>query len=129
MLRAIALACLFAQPVHAGPLRLPGGTPTPVSGTALSLTLTDVQDQRCPPEVDCYWEGMIRLTLTVTPTGGAVETVVLCNLCDGATREATVAGHILSLTGLDPTTADLAALGRAITLADYTAIVAVVPAP
>lgn len=129
MLRTAALLCLLAAPVPADTLRLRGGTPTPVSGTALSLTLTDVQDQRCPPEVDCYWEGMIRLTLTVAPTGGTVETVVLCNLCDGATREATVAGHILSLTGLDPTTADLAALGRAITLADYTAIVAVVPAP
>ncbi len=122
MLRAFALLCLpLATPAVIETFRLPGGTPTDIGGAI--LTLTEVQDQRCPPDVDCYWEGLIRLTLTLAAADGPVETIILCNLCEGATREATVAGLTLSMTGLEPSTADLAVLRRPTKLTDYTAVV------
>jgi hypothetical protein len=134
MLRVFALACLsfVTSPGLAEPLRLPGGMSTAVPGSGLSLTMTKVQDQRCPPDVDCFWEGMIRLEMTLShdlPDGPPDHLIVLCNLCEGATREATVAGLTFALQGLDPSTADLAALGRTVKLTDYTALVTVAAAP
>jgi hypothetical protein len=129
MLRTFALLCLLASPALTETLRLTGGTPTAVAGTDITLTLTEVQDQRCPADVDCYWEGMIRLTLSVASASGPAETIVLCNLCDGATGTATVAGLTLAFETLTPTTAELARKARLPVLADYTAILTVTPSP
>jgi hypothetical protein len=132
MFRTLAFLCLLAAPAPAETLRLTGGTPTPVPGTELRVTLTEVQDQRCPPDVDCYWEGMIRISLMVyydLHRAPAAFPIFLCNLCDGATRQMTTEGFTFALEGLEPSTADLAALGRPVELADYTVLVTVGPAP
>ncbi len=103
-------------------LRIGGGQTVALPGTQAMVTLTDVQDQRCPADVDCYWEGMMRVELTTAD--GAL--IVLCNLCEGAGREAMVAGRVVSLVGLEPGRDVLDPLGRLIGLNDYTVVLAVV---
>lgn len=99
-------------------LKVPGGEPTAVPKTEITLLLTEVEDQRCPAGVDCVWEGMIRVHLTVsTPT--SKQEIVLCNQCDDATDLAPAAGVTFGLIGLAPSTEELAKLGREPELADY----------
>lgn len=99
-------------------LTVKGGEPTAVPDTDITLTLTEVEDQRCPAGVDCVWEGMIRVHLSVsTPT--AKQQITLCNQCDDATDLATAAGQTFGLIGLAPSTEELAKLGREPELADY----------
>lgn len=103
-------------------LTLPGGEPVAVPDTDITLTLTEVEDQRCPAGVACVWEGMIRLRLTVsTPT--SKQEIVLCNQCDNANDLANAAGLTFGLIGLAPSTDELATLGRAPELTDYEATV------
>jgi hypothetical protein len=99
-------------------LTLTGGTAARVPDTEVVLQLTGITDQRCPADVDCYWEGMIRAEITVTAASGPVP-IVLCNLCDDATGLATAAGLTFGLVGLAPSVEDLAKLGRAPVPADY----------
>lgn len=99
-------------------MTLKGGEPTAVPDTDITLTLTEVEDQRCPAGVDCVWAGMIRVHLTVsTPT--SKQEIVLCNQCDDARDLADAAGITFGLIGLAPSTADLAKLGREPKLGDY----------
>jgi hypothetical protein len=108
-------------------LTLEGGEPTPVPDTNITLILTEVEDQRCPAEVDCVWAGMIRVHLTVsTPT--AKQEIILCNQCDDASDLALAAGQTFGLIGLAPSTEELAKLGRAPVLADYEVTVNYAPA-
>lgn len=107
-----------AVPGFADVLTLQGGKGQLVPGTGVTLLLSGVTDQRCPGEVDCFWEGMIRAEITVS-TAMTVEEVVLCNLCVGASDLATAGGLALGLVSLAPSTGDLAALGRAPELRDY----------
>ena len=125
MLRALLCLILLTVPSAADPLRLPGGTSVALPGTDLTVSLTDVTDARCPRDVDCIWEGTIRLELTVRGADTPPQTLVICNICEGATRSAAVVGLTLTLAGLEPSTADLAALNRPARLADYTAPVTV----
>jgi len=125
MLRALLCLALLTVPATANPLRLPGGTAVALPGTDLTMTLTDVTETRCPPDLRCIWEGPIRLELTVGGPDTPPQTLVICNICKVATESATVAGLTLVLIGLAPSTADLAALNRPARLADYTALVTV----
>lgn len=114
----LATAACALTPQVFPQLTLPGGAPVAVPDTDITLTLTEVEDQRCPAEVDCFWEGMIRVHLTVS-TPVAKQEILLCNLCDNATDLAAAAGVRFGLIGLDPSTGDLAKLGRAPVLGDY----------
>ena len=124
------LACV-AGAALAGPvtLALPGGetvmmgAQSPVPG--LTLTLTEVTDQRCPSAADCYWEGTIRAVIAVQNGAGAVQMVVLCNLCDDGHRTAVAAGVTLTLDHLKPRVEVIEGLGRAAVLADYVVVVGV----
>lgn len=99
-------------------MSVPGGEPTAVPDSDITLLLTEVEDQRCPAGVDCVWAGMIRVHLTVsTPT--SKEVIVLCNQCDDARDLATAGGQTFGLIGLAPSTEELAKLGREPVLADY----------
>jgi hypothetical protein len=80
--------------------------------------LTGITDQHCPPDVDCFWEGLIRAEIRVTD-GAATQQIALCNQCEDATRSTSVAGLTLKLVSLAPSTEELADLGRDPTLADY----------
>ena len=108
-------------------LRLPGGEPTRVPGTDITLTLTEVEDQRCPTGVDCVWEGMIRVHLAVMPDG-TFQDITLCNRCEDAADLSTAAGQTFGLVGLAPSTEELAKLGRTPALTDYTLTVNYGPA-
>ncbi|MFN4193566.1 MAG: hypothetical protein ACK4FR_11535 [Tabrizicola sp.] len=108
-------------------LTLPGGEPTRVPGTDITLTLTEVEDQRCPAGVDCFWEGIIRVRLSVMQDG-AIQEITLCNRCADNADLATAAGQTFGLIGLAPSTDQLAKLGRAPELTDYTATVNYGPA-
>jgi hypothetical protein len=99
-------------------LTLRGGEEQVVPDTGVTLLLTGVIDQRCPPDVDCFWEGMIRAEITVTQKQEVIE-IVLCNLCDDGESLATVAGLTIGLVGLAPSTEELAKLGREPVLTDY----------
>jgi hypothetical protein len=126
ILIAICAVILPLSPVFADALefRVKGGETVGLAGADATVTLTDVVDQRCPSYADCYWEGMIRVELTVTQ-GAASEVIVLCNLCDGATREVEVAGQVVTLARLEPGQDVLDPLSRLVVLEDYTVVLAV----
>lgn len=99
-------------------MTLKGGEAQLVPDTDVTLLFTDVEDQRCPAGVDCFWAGMIRVQLTVsTPT--SKQEITLCNQCDNARDLATAGGLTIGLIGLAPSTEDLVKLGREPVLADY----------
>jgi hypothetical protein len=108
-------------------LRLPAGERVMLAGTNVGMTLTEVQDQRCPLEADCYWEGMIRAVLSVRAGDADLPAVVLCNLCDDGTREAVIAGLRVTLVRVEPDREGQAKMGRAPELRDYVAVVTVGP--
>lgn len=119
----------FAVSAEALPqLTLKGGEGTSIPDTGLVVLLTDVTDQRRPPEVDCYWEGMIRANLVILGPRPELYEIVLCNLCDDAERSATVAGLELTLIGLSPSREELAKLGRDSLLTDYSLTITYGPA-
>ncbi|HLQ18529.1 MAG TPA: hypothetical protein VK146_06070 [Tabrizicola sp.] len=99
-------------------ITLKGAVAQAVPDTDVTLMVTKIEDSRCPAGVDCYWEGMIRVGLTVT-TPTSVEQITLCNLCDDAESLATAGGLTIGLVGLAPSTDELAKLGREPVLADY----------
>ncbi|WP_333815436.1 hypothetical protein [Tabrizicola sp.] len=103
---------------------LTGGEGQMVPDSGVVLLLTKIDDQRCPAEVDCYWEGMIRAEITVTPPKGEPVQIVLCNLCDDGERSATVAGLTLTLMSLAPSMEELAKYARPPLLTDYELTVA-----
>jgi hypothetical protein len=100
-------------------ITLQGGEGQMVPDTGITLLLTKVDDSRCPPNVDCYWEGMIRAEITVMTATSEVQQIVLCNLCDDGAGLVTVAGLTFGLVGLAPSTEELAKLGRSPLLTDY----------
>jgi hypothetical protein len=100
-----------------------------VQGPGMVLTLTHVDDQRCPSAFDCYWEGLIRVVIAIKADGLDSTFVTLCNLCEDGDREADVAGYRLTLDHLEPDHAVIELLGRAAVLADYTVVVTVSSAP
>jgi hypothetical protein len=126
---ALPLCLLLALPAMAETSFRVGATAAvPVPGTRLMIRLTDVTDQRCPADVTCFWEGMMRVELDLSLPDAPAAKVILCNLCEDSTRSATQGGVTLTLTGLDPTQAEQARLGRDVALADYTAILTATPA-
>ena len=123
----LATAACALTPQLFPQLIVPGGAPVAVPDTDITLTLTEVEDQRCPAGVDCVWAGMIRVELTVS-TPHSKQEIVLCNQCEGATDLATAAGVRFGLVGIEPTTEELAKLGRAPVLGDYVVTVNYGPA-
>jgi hypothetical protein len=109
-------------------ITLKGGEGQVIADTGVTLLLTNVDDARCPPDVECYWEGMIRAEITVMTAQSELVQIVLCNLCDDGQGLVTVAGLTLGLVGLAPSTKDLAKLGRAPLLTDYALTVNYTPA-
>lgn len=95
------------------PLALFGTTPAAVPGTDLTIQLTGITDQRCPVDLACVWQGMIRLELAVTAGTNTPAPIVLCSACAGAGPGAVVFGYKLVLREVFPSTTDLALLGRA----------------
>jgi hypothetical protein len=114
---ALTLTPAFGQ---TPPVALFGTTPTTLPGTDVTIQLTGITDQRCPADVACVWEGMIRLELAVTAGDNAPEPVILCNACPDGGRKAVVSGYTLALREVFPSTADLALLERPPVLTDYT---------
>ena len=100
-------------------ITLRGGEGQVIPDTGVTLLLTGITDQRCPPEVDCVWEGMIRAEITVMTASQELTGIVLCNQCDDGEGLVTVAGLTIGLVGLAPSTEALAKLGRAPLLTDY----------
>ncbi len=100
-------------------ITLRGGEAQAIPETGVTLLLTRIDDQRCPPDVDCFWEGMIRAEISVLAGMEEPAQIVLCNLCEDGEGMATVAGLSVGLVSLAPSTDVLAKLGRAPVLADY----------
>jgi hypothetical protein len=109
-------------------ITLKGGEGQVIPGTGVTLLLTKVDDARCPPDVECYWEGMVRVEITVLTATAELEQIVLCNMCDDATGLATAAGLTIGYIGLSPSTEELAKLGRAPLVTDYELTVNYAPA-
>lgn len=120
MIASVSAACAASTEVI-----VPGGGSAVVPGTDLKISLTAVNDNRCPSYADCYWEGLIRVELGVARADGAIETVVLCNLCDEATRGAQVAGYGITLIRLEPGREVLDPLSRNVVLEDYRVVLEV----
>lgn len=109
-------------------ITLRGGEGQVVPETGVTLLLTRIDDQRCPPDVDCFWEGMIRAEISVTAETQELTQIVLCNQCDDGEGLVTVAGLTIGLVGLAPSTEELVKLGRAPLLTDYELTVNYAPA-
>jgi hypothetical protein len=109
-------------------LTLKGGEAQMVPGTGITLLLTKVDDSRCPGDVDCVWEGMIRAEITVMAPTPDLAAITLCNACDDASGLATVAGMTFGLVRLSPPMVDLAKLGRPPRVTDYELTVTYGPA-
>ena len=124
---ALALLALIGLTSAAQPLTpklypemtLKAGEAQAIPDTGVTLLLTAITDQRCPPDVDCFWEGMIRAEISVLAGMEEPAQIVLCNLCEDGEGMATVAGLSVGLVSLAPSTDVLAKLGRAPVLADY----------
>ncbi len=123
LLLIAALTLGAASFTQAESLTVPGGQPASLPGEDMTLTLTAVQDVRCPPEVDCVWEGLIRVEILVAKAGQEPQVIVLCNMCDEAVREAQAAGQRIELLRLEPSKAELATLGRPAALTDYRVVI------
>jgi hypothetical protein len=100
-------------------ITLKGGEALVIPETGVTLLLTRIDDSRCPADVDCVWEGMIRAEITVMTTAPDLTQIVLCNACDDASGLATVAGLTFGLVSLAPSMVDLAKLGRPPLVTDY----------
>jgi hypothetical protein len=107
---------------------LKGGEGQVIADTGVTLLLTKVDDARCPPDVECYWEGTVRVEITVMTATTELEQIVLCNMCDDASGLATAAGLTIGYIGLSPSTEELAKLGRAPLVTDYELTVNYAPA-
>lgn len=125
---ALALAILLAAlPPSAGAdaphepreILVTAVTESTDSQTGTTFRLSEVTDQRCPAEVDCYWEGMMRVEITARRDAGD-RVLILCNLCDDGDRIADLQGMEVRLDGLEPSTDDLARKARLPVLQDYT---------
>ena len=133
---ALAILALIGLASAAQPLTpklhpeitLKGGEGQVVPDTGVILLLTGITDQRCPPEVDCFWEGMIRAEITVMAETQELTQIILCNQCDDGQGLVTVAGLTIGLVGLAPSTAELAKHGRPPLLTDYELTVNYAPA-
>ena len=123
----LTLAATAALPYSVEPLplvTLTGDKAQVLAETGVTLLLTGITDQRCPPQVDCFWEGMIRAEITVFGPQDLQQQIILCNLCDDGQRSAIAAGQELTLIGLAPSTEELAKLARKPVLTDYQLTVA-----
>ena len=100
-------------------ITLKGGEAQVIPDTGETLLLTRVEDGRCPADVDCVWEGMIRVEITVMTAAPDLTQSVLCNACDDASGLATAAGLTIGLVSLSPSMVDLAKPGRAPLVTDY----------
>jgi hypothetical protein len=107
---------------------LRAGEEQAIPDTGVTLLLTGITDQRCPPDVDCYWEGMIRAEITVLGPRDDQQQIVLCNLCEDGTGLATAAGLTIGLVSLAPSTEELAKYARPPILSDYELTVNYAPA-
>ncbi|MGL4321780.1 MAG: hypothetical protein ACRCS3_13045 [Paracoccaceae bacterium] len=126
MNRLLAAFAFCAAPAFADQtLDLTGDIATPVPGTAITLMLTDVFDQRCPANVACVWEGEYRAEITFLSGTESFTTMTLCNTCDRANRTATLAGHTFTLVDLNPGRDVLDPLGRAPVLSDYSVTITI----
>lgn len=102
-------------------LLLPGDRWVTDPATGAAFRLTGVTDQRCPADVACVWEGMIRLEIEVVLAPDDSRSVILCNVCEDGSRTADLPDMVLRLEGLEPSTAELARKARMPVLQDYTA--------
>lgn len=106
------------------PLILPEGGVLGLDGPGVELEIIAVTDQRCPSDIECYWEGMIRVELTVT-SGDIVDTLILCNACDDGHRDGAAAGYAFTLFRVDPARDALLRLDRMPVPSDYTLLLTV----
>jgi hypothetical protein len=103
---------------------VPGNQIIVLPGTDLTISLTQVQDQRCRADVQCVWEGLVRVELLLTGPRGCKETIVLCNRCEDGGRSASGMGHDFAYVGLSPGRDTIDKLGRDSTLTDYSFVLA-----
>ena len=122
LLLALATPALADQTID-----LPGGVPTPVPGTAITLMLTQITDKRCPADRLCRTQGEIRAEIAVLNGTSATTSFILCNACKDATARARLAGMSFTLVQLSPSRAVLDPIGRNPQLSDYTLQVTVTP--
>ncbi len=125
---ALALAFLLADlplsaradaPPEPREILVTAGTETIDGQTGTTFRLTAVTDQRCPPEVDCYWEGMMRVEIT-THAGAEDRVMILCNRCDDGDGITKLPGMMVRFDGLEPSTEELGRKARLPVLQDYT---------
>jgi hypothetical protein len=72
---------------------------------ALTVELMGVKDNRCAVEVQCVWAGYAEVTLRVSKTGAAPESLVVGALApspNGAPAQPTYDSYRFSLLGVEP---------------------------
>ena len=127
------MVCVFSAAIFAATMALaetsellvPGGSAVYFPESETMVLFSAVQDQRCPSNADCVWEGMIRVELALAVPGDTPEMLVLCNACEDGTRAAKFGRYAITLIRLEPGREVLDPLGRLVTLQDYTVVLGV----
>lgn len=84
---------------------LAGGQEVLITSEKLKLRFAEVlEDSRCPTQVECFWTGQARVTVSVQPDGGESKLVEFnSNPAPGQTvNVATVGDYSIELQSLDP---------------------------
>lgn len=87
------------------PFTLAGGQEGLIANESLRLRFTDVlEDSRCPTQVECFWTGQARISVSVQPESGGSTTVEFnTNPAPGQTaKQADVGQYSIELISLEP---------------------------
>jgi hypothetical protein len=121
------LALILAAPVWADTtLQIKGGETRLIPGTDLAVRVIHILDQRCPADLECYWEGMIEVHLALIEPDLEPMEVILCNACEDGPNTTSQGGVTLMLKALSPARTVLDKLGREPVLGDYSVDLSVV---
>ncbi len=119
LMAALPLCARADAPPAPREIRVTAAADSIDSQTGTSFRLTAVTDQRCPADVACYWEGVMRVEITARSEAGT-RVLILCNLCDDGERIANLPQMVVRFDGLEPSTEDLERKARLPVLQDYT---------
>jgi hypothetical protein len=67
----------------------------------LTISITDIQDSRCPKNIDCYWTGEVKVTVQVSSATNE-ETILLTTPPVTGTNNAKVGNYKLTLLDVAP---------------------------
>ncbi|HEV8691532.1 MAG TPA: hypothetical protein VGQ91_14625 [Ideonella sp.] len=102
---ALGAACAAPPGPATETVKLSIGQAPVTSLDGLRIALVEIQDQRCPVDVNCVWAGHAKLTLDVSLPGAQAQHVVIGTVAPkamGLPSDADLGPYRFSLVGLEP---------------------------